>query len=87
MKYKDQYVDLLNRLSEMQGVKLDLLCDDGGFIDERIMFGYIIYALEKVRLDKITTSLQEAVDKGLEEMYVIGVEAGRIETLKGWRDL
>ena len=87
MKYKDQYVNLLNRLSEAQGVKFDLLCDDGGFIDERIMFGYIIYALEKARFDKIATSFQEVADKGLEEMYVLGVEAGRIETLKRWSDL
>lgn len=87
MRYLEQYMQFLSVLKQAGGVEFDSTYEDGEFKDPRVAFGYVIYHLEKSRVEKMHEKIAEEFDKQFEEMYQLGREAGAQDALKkAWHD-
>ena len=75
-KYYPMYLDLLDKVQQSLKIELDTSLDfHGEFVDKRVAFGYAIFVLERVRVEKLSKSIQEVADKWFEEMYELGQES------------
>lgn len=75
-KYYPQYLTLLSLVQD--GLKLDInteLDNNGDFIDKRVSFGYAIFVLERLRVEKVANEVQVVTDKALDDMYQLGKES------------
>lgn len=82
MQYLEQYKQMLQVMNQVEGVNLDLKHDGKCFADQRVEFGYVIYHLEKARIEKMHEKIADEFDKQFEEMYQLGREAGAQDALK-----
>lgn len=72
-KYYPQYLELLNLVQE--GLKSEVNTEldfNGDFIDKRVAFGYAIFVLERIRVEKVSTQIEEVAKKGFDDMYQLG---------------
>ena len=72
-KYYPQYLELLNLVQE--GLKSEFNTEldfNGDFIDKRVAFGYAIFVLERIRVEKVSAKIEEVANKGLDDMYQLG---------------
>lgn len=83
MRYLEQYKQFLEVLQKVEGVSFDATYEDGDFKDSKVGFGYIIFHLEKARVDRMWGQVAEEFDRQFESMYQLGKEAGIQEALKG----
>ena len=75
-KYFQQYMNSLNEVGSILGKEINTDLDNNGtFIDKRVSFGYAIFVLERIRVEKITRELEDVAYKGLDEMYQLGKES------------
>lgn len=72
-KYYPQYLELLNLVQE--GLKIEVNTElgfNGDFIDKRVAFGYAIFVLERIRVEKVSAKIEEVANKGFDDMYHLG---------------
>ena len=75
-KYYPQYLALLSLVEDGLNLKVNTELDrNNDFVDKRVSFGYVIFVLERLRVEKVTNELQIVADEALEEMYQLGKEA------------
>ena len=73
MKYYPRYLELLNLVQE--GLKIDVNTElnfNGNFIDKRVAFGYAIFVLERIRVEKVSAKIEEVAKQGFDDMYQLG---------------
>ena len=68
-KYYPQYLELLNLVQE--GLKIDVNTELD-FIDKRVAFGYAIFVLERIRVEKVSAKIEEVAKQGFDDMYQLG---------------
>ena len=72
-KYYPQYLELLNLLQEGLKIEVNTELDfNGDFIDKRVAFGYAIFVLERIRVEKVSAKIEEVANKGCDDMYQLG---------------
>lgn len=72
-KYYPQYLELLNLVQEGLKIEVNTELDfNGDFIDKRVAFGYAIFVLERIRVEKVSTQIEEVAKKGFDDMYQLG---------------
>ena len=83
MQYKDDYISLLHQISKVGGDPsvMNLHVENDKFVDERIEFGYIIYHLERKRMDRNIDAIQESISVEMDKLYNLGIEKGRWEVM------
>ncbi len=72
-KYYPQYLELLNLVQE--GLKSEVNTEldfNGDFIDKRVAFGYAIFVLERIRVEKVSAKIEEVANQGFDDMYQLG---------------
>lgn len=82
MKYLEQYLQFLSVMQQVDGIEIDSTYEDAKFKDPKVAFGYVIYHLEKSRVEKMHEKMAEEFDRQFEEMYQLGKEAGVLECMK-----
>ena len=72
-KYYPQYLELLKVIQESLNIDLNTELDfNGDFADKRIAFGYAIFVLERIRVEKVSTQIEEVAKEGFDDMYQLG---------------
>lgn len=72
-KYYPQYLELLNLVQEGLKIEVNTELDfNGDFIDKRVAFGYAIFVLERIRVEKVSAKIEEVAKKGFDDMYQLG---------------
>ena len=72
-KYYLQYLELLNLVQEGLKIEVNTELDfNGDFIDKRVAFGYAIFVLERIRVEKVSAKIEEVAKKGFDDMYQLG---------------
>ena len=72
-KYYPQYLELLNLFQEGLKIKVNTELDfNGDFIDKRVAFGYAIFVLERIRVEKVSAKIEEVAKQGFDDMYQLG---------------
>ena len=75
-KYYPQYLELLNLVQEGLKIEVNTELDfNGDFIDKRVAFGYAIFVLERIRVEKVSARLNT------KEVTVIYDEKVKIEDI------
>ena len=73
-KYYPQYLELLNLVQEGLKIEVNTELDfNGDFIDKRVAFGYAIFVLERIRVEKVSAKIEEVAKKGFDDMYQLGL--------------
>lgn len=69
-KYYPQYLELLNLVQEGLKIEVNTELDfNGDFIDKRVTFGYAIFVLERIRVEKVSAKIEEVANQGFDDMY------------------
>ena len=72
-KYYPQYLELLNLVQEGLKIEVNTELDfNGDFIDKRVAFGYAIFVLERIRVEKVSAKIEEVANQGFDDMYQLG---------------
>lgn len=72
-KYYPQYLELLNLVQEGLKIEVNTELDfNGDFIDKRVAFGYAIFVLERIRVEKVSAKIEEVANQGFDDMYHLG---------------
>lgn len=72
-KYYPQYLELLNLVQEGLKIEVNTELDfNGDFIDKRVAFGYAIFVLERIRVEKASAKIEEVAKQGFDDMYHLG---------------
>ena len=72
-KYYPQYLELLNLVQGRLKIEVNAELDfNGDFIDKRVAFGYAIFILERIRVEKVSAKIEEVVNQGFDDMYQLG---------------
>ena len=72
-KHYPQYLELLKVVQESLKINLNTELDfNGDFADKRIAFGYAIFVLERIRVEKVSKQIEEVAKKGFDDMYQLG---------------
>lgn len=75
MQYLEQYKQMLRVMNQVEGVNLDLEHDGKRFTDARIEFGYVVFHLEKKRVDKMFVNIAGVMDEHLDAAFRSGQES------------
>lgn len=72
-KYYPQYLELLNLVQDELKIGVNTELDfNGDLIDKRVAFGYAIFVLERIRVEKVSAKIEEVANKGFDDMYHLG---------------
>ena len=72
-KYYPQYLELLDLVQEGLKIEVNTELDfNGDFIDKRVAFGYAIFVLERIRVEKVSAKIEEVANQGFDDMYQLG---------------
>ena len=72
-KYYPQYLELLSLVQEGLEIEVNTELDfNGDFIDKRVAFGYAIFVLERIRVEKVSAKIEEVAKQGFDDMYQLG---------------
>lgn len=72
-KYLKQYVKFMNTLNNHLETPINLEMKEGEFLDDKVQFGYLVYHLEKCRVEKISAKIIDCANQGFEDMYLLGL--------------
>ena len=72
-KYYQQYLELINLVQEELKIEVNTELDfNSDFIDKRVAFGYAIFVLERIRVEKVSAKIEEVAKQGFDDMYQLG---------------
>ena len=72
-KYYQQYLELINLVQEGLKIEVNTELDfNSDFIDKRVAFGYAVFVLERIRVEKVSEKIEEVAKKGFDDMYQLG---------------
>ena len=72
-KYYPQYLELLNLVQEGLKIEVNTELDfNGDLIDKRVAFGYAIFVLERIRVEKVSAKIEEVANQGFNDMHQLG---------------
>lgn len=72
----EQYKKFVSQIAEVSDIKVNLDQNEQGvFKDDKIQFGFIVYTLEKKRVEVLLGDITTTVERGYDDMYHLGQQS------------
>ena len=73
LEYLKQFTNLAEQLNQ-HGFEIDLEVVGGKFKSKHTSTMYVMFHLEKVRVNKVSVEIMSEFNKCMDEMYILGME-------------